>query len=99
MIGENKNHVDVFYRLVRCNNSNQLQLKILSESNVDQTVEFDVTVINKLDKEQFTRSVSKAISKMQTLQGDCLTELNDLNILLPEKYYALNLDIKIIFKQ
>jgi hypothetical protein len=99
MIGESKNHVDVFYRIVRCNNTNQLQLKILSESNIDQTVEFDITVINKLDKEQFTKSVSRAISKMQTVQGDCFTELSDLKIFLPEKYYALNLDVKIIFKQ
>lgn len=100
MIGESASHIDVSYRIVRCNNANVIQLKLFNESNVDQTVEFDITVTNKFNLQNFSKTFSVAVPTFQTRQGECIAGKDDeLKIILPDAYYALNLDVKITFKQ
>lgn len=98
MLGESLSHIDVSYRIVNCNDKSQVHLKLLSESDKNETISFDIGITNKLDGKSLSKSFTVAINSMQKVQATCLNADGDLAIVLPESYYVMNLDVTITFK-
>lgn len=98
ILGESSKRIDVFYRLVNCDSTNQIHLKIMNENVIDQHLDFQVRVVNNANRDYFTKEIGVDILKTQTIKAECaVTNLPDLKIDLPGSYSPLQTAVLVIF--
>ncbi len=97
-LGESSNHVDVFYRVVKCESVNQVHLLVFNESGIDQLAKFSLLIADENGK-RFTRNITFSTKNAGMYQADCGSDasLKDLRINVPEGYDPARLDVKITF--
>ena len=99
ILGESKDHLDVSYRVVRCDNVNKVELKVISENNVDGVIHCKVVVINQSTGEKVTQEINLPIVSFKTLSPTCGSDnpYPDLKIELPASFDPKNINAVIIF--
>jgi len=100
MLGESSNHIDVSYRLVKCNlaTPNQIHLTILNENPTSQVVSMSIKVINNANGENTIFPVNYTIGAAALKRGDCADAAsNALKINIPSAYNASNLTLQVTF--
>lgn len=100
ILGESSKHIDVFHRLIKCNNVNQIHIKLLNESGIDQTLQFELKITNNETGDTFSKQSSISLFKSQTVQSDCNSPVADqLKFDLPSTYNPMKTTVQITFKQ
>jgi hypothetical protein len=95
---ETKNQVQVSYRIVQCEGTNQVHLKLVNSNPANQTAEFTVTITNS-DTESTAKDVSFTVSTGSTIAANCsAVSLGGLRINIPGGYDPSKVSIKIAFK-
>lgn len=99
-LGESSNHIDVFGRVIKCSNTNQVHLMIFNESSVDQVSKFVIEVTNPATQQKFSKEVSFSTIKATVYKAECNSDAstNVLKIDLPEGYDPTQVKIAIEFK-
>lgn len=92
LIGELPGHVDVKFKVVKCENStnNQVFLWLHNESERynaanDTTSNFDIVILNYENGESFTQNITISTTIGQIITADCEND-SPLKIDLPETY-------------
>ena len=67
----NAKFIDVFYRIVECDTSNYIELRIFNENSIDQTVEFDIDVKNGMNSNKFQKSIKLDVKKGAIVASPC----------------------------
>ena len=98
MLAESPNMVDVFYKVLTCNNKNQIHLTVLNESPKDQVVQFDLEISNPAG-EKISKKISLDLPQGRSSRAECTLEetLNNLKIDLPDNFYPYTVKLKVIF--
>lgn len=101
ILGESSKHVDVFCRVIQCENSNQIQLKVFNESNLTQSLRFKIEVFNTANGESFSKDIEVSLTPVEEIKGACdgPAALNNLKIDLPANYNPMQINTLITFKQ
>ncbi len=99
ILGESKDHLDVSFRVIRCDTVNQVQLQIRSESNRDEVLNCNVIIKNLSDGETITRHLSMPVLQFQELKPICgnNTLLPNLKVELPTSFNPMNIATTIHF--
>jgi len=92
LIGELQGHVDVKFRVVKCENNtnNQVFLFLHNESDSyndpnDVTSVFDIVILDYASGESFTKNITTSTTVGQSITADCESD-SPLKIELPESY-------------
>lgn len=79
--------IDVFYRIVECDTSNYIELRVFNENSIDQTVEFNIDVKNGMNSNKFQKSIKLDVKKGAIVASPCTANSKDnLAIELPKGY-------------
>ncbi len=100
ILGESSKHVDVFCRVIQCENLNQVQLKVFNESNASQTLRFKIEIFNNVSGESFSKEIEVSLTPVQEIKGACdaTPGLSNLKIDLPATYNPMQINTLITFK-
>lgn len=85
----------VSYSVAKCNNVNQISLKILNKKTISRNAKFKLDVIDIKSGLRFSKELNVALLKSQELKGDC--SAGALKIELPTNYDAANLYVVATF--
>ena len=93
--------VDIFYRILECNNKRQLHLKVFNDLPKDREIIFSVEIGNTKETEKITKKILLNAIAAARYVPDCISTdtLNNLKIDLPAHYNITELTIKAIFPQ
>lgn len=99
ILGESSSHLDVSYRVVKCDGVNKVELKVISENNTNAVLHCTVTITNPLNGEKITREINMNVVSFQTLAPSCGAgnPQPDLKIDLPASFDPTNLTTTIKF--
>lgn len=100
ILGESSKHVDVFCRVIQCENLNQVQLKVFNERNASQTLRFKIEIFNNVSGESFSKEIEVSLTPVQEIKGACdaTPGLSNLKIDLPATYNPMQINTLITFK-
>ncbi|GAC1386347.1 MAG: hypothetical protein NVSMB45_16050 [Ginsengibacter sp.] len=99
ILGESSTHLDVSSRTIRCDGVNKVELKVISESNIDAVLHCTVTVVNNANGEKVSKDINIPVASFQTLAPSCGSgnPLPDLKIDLPASFNPMDISTTIIF--
>ena len=87
VLGESAKKIDVFYRVLQCDTSNQVHLKIFNESGITQSMTFEVEIRDNQTGNSFKRTITSTTNHLQYLTGECgNTSTAFLQFALPASY-------------
>lgn len=96
---ETRNSIEIFYRVVKCNNTNQVQISVFNDGPADQNAQFAITITNKGDGQNLSKDFNFASKKGVFNKPDCDSDaLNDLKINLPTGFDPSGLSVKKTYK-
>lgn len=92
---QTSNSIEVFYRVVKCNAVNQVQVMILNDGPTDQNAKFTITITNNGDNQSISKTFDFASKKGIVNKPTCDSDaLNDLKISIPAAFDPLGLSVK-----
>jgi hypothetical protein len=99
ILGESRTHLDVTYRIVRCDGINKAELKITSENNVDTVLRCTVNIINLSTGDKVVKEINLPVASFSILSPGCgaTNPFPDLAIILPASFDPGNITATIIF--
>jgi len=99
ILGESRTHLDVSFRIVRCDGINKAELKIRSENNVDAVLHCTVTIVNLSNGEKVVKEVTLPVVSFNVLAPGCgaTNPYPDLAIGLPASFDPKNITATINF--
>ena len=85
--GESATHIAVSYRIVKCDSVNQVQLKLVNNVEVDQTINIHLVITSNSTGDLINKDISISLLKLQHMIADCFdTNSFGLRIDLPVLY-------------
>lgn len=99
--GEQGNEIEVEYRVIKCNDVNQIHLFIFNENVTDKNVQFTLEITDATANQKFSKDISFQTQKLTMYKSECNSDGNlaALKFNLPANYNPSNLTLKITFKQ
>ena len=98
MGAESSSHIDVSYRIVKCDPAAnaELHLQVFNEKATADNAKFDVLIADATSGQSFTTSVTKPVALAEMIIADCGTTSN-LKIAIPSAYDPATLTVTITF--
>lgn len=99
-LGESKTHIDVEYRVVKCNGVNQIHFFVFNESPDSREIRFEVEITNNVTAQKVLKEVVFTADKAAMHRAECASDvlLDKLKINVPENFNPSDLTLKITFK-
>lgn len=99
ILGESKTHLDVSFRIVRCDGLNKAELKIRSENNTEAVLHCTVNIINAATNDKIVKEINLPVASFTVLAPGCgaTNPFPDLAIELPASFNPANITATIIF--
>lgn len=97
---DDSNHVDVAYRVINCNGSDQIHLNVFNENNNLSSITFTLTITDTSSNQSTTQTFSNyAISFGAMHIADCgSTQYGNLKLNLPSGYDPNAIQVQISFQ-
>lgn len=99
ILGESKTHLDVSFRIVRCDGINKAELKITSENNTEAVLHCTVNFINSATNDKIVKEINFPVASFTVLAPGCgaTNPFPNLAIELPASFNPANITATIIF--